>query len=257
MGQRLSSEDFEARIAAVPLILRRNPFVDGTPCTDLSTEKWLVTQRSNKCKSGRWDEIRQAASDGHLAAVEWLHISRIAKAGHPPAPLRAEGRLQLLAVSHTNRCPCCCADDPAPGLPTIWFAAFRNHLPVVEWLTLNCSDACTLDAMRIAAEKGHLKVVEWLHANHSEFCGVYCAAQRCTAMSACDAAAAGHLFLVEWLHSKLVCHHPVVGGRPMFDVDHATMINRAAGSGHLSVVEWLYTNCSMSCTVKPMDYAAE
>ena len=42
------------------------------------------------------------------------------------------------------------------------FAAYENHLDIVEWLHLNRSEGCSTDAIRYSARMGNLKVVEYL-----------------------------------------------------------------------------------------------
>ncbi|GAX84523.1 hypothetical protein CEUSTIGMA_g11944.t1 [Chlamydomonas eustigma] len=77
-----------------------------------------------------------AARDGHLDVVIWLHFNR------------TEG----------------CTENAMDK------AARYGHLDVVKWLHENRTEGCTRYAMDDAAANGHLDVVIWLHLNRTEGC---------------------------------------------------------------------------------------
>lgn len=82
------------------------------------------------------EAMDDAAANGHLDVVKWLHIHR------------SEG-------CTTAAMDCAAAND---------------HLDVVQWLHSNRPEGCTTKAMDGAAENGHLDVIKWLHSNRSEGC---------------------------------------------------------------------------------------
>ncbi|KAK1944312.1 putative ankyrin repeat protein L62 [Phytophthora citrophthora] len=75
-----------------------------------------------------------AASNGYLDIVKWLHVNR------------SEG------------CTYAAMDR----------AAANGHLDVLKWLHDNRSEGCTADAMDNAAASGDFKMVKWFLANRSE-----------------------------------------------------------------------------------------
>jgi hypothetical protein len=89
--------------------------------------------------SGSKSAMADAARNGHLEVVKWLHDNR------------SEG------------CTTRAMDD----------AAYNGHLDVIKWLHCNRTEGCSKDAMDWAARYGHLDVVKWLHANRSEGCTKY------------------------------------------------------------------------------------
>ncbi|POM77347.1 DNA excision repair protein ERCC-6, partial [Phytophthora palmivora] len=85
------------------------------------------------------DPMDDAAANGHLQVVKWLHLNR------------SEG------------CTTAAMDC----------AAANGHLDVVKWLHLYRSEGCTTKAIDGAAENGHLDVIQWLYSNHFERCTVH------------------------------------------------------------------------------------
>jgi hypothetical protein len=77
-----------------------------------------------------------------------------------------------------------------PDKHSWYWAAYKGHLEVVEWLHKNRKEGCPTWAMEFAARYGHLKVVEFLHKNRKE---------GCTTRAMNLAAANGHLDIVEYL----------------------------------------------------------
>jgi len=75
-----------------------------------------------------------AACNGHLDVVKWLHEHR------------REG----------------CTTDAMD------FAAFHGHLDVLRWLHKHRREGCTQDALELAARMDHLYVVQWLLQHRTE-----------------------------------------------------------------------------------------
>jgi hypothetical protein len=75
--------------------------------------------------------MNEAAGNGHLEMVQWLHFNR------------TEG----CTTSAMN------------------LAVENSHLEVIKWLHFNRPEGCTTIAMTIATRKNHPKIIEWLQAN--------------------------------------------------------------------------------------------
>eukprot|EP00639_Heterosigma_akashiwo_P015001 CAMPEP_0206372396 /NCGR_PEP_ID=MMETSP0294-20121207/7082_1 /ASSEMBLY_ACC=CAM_ASM_000327 /TAXON_ID=39354 /ORGANISM="Heterosigma akashiwo, Strain CCMP2393" /LENGTH=262 /DNA_ID=CAMNT_0053819763 /DNA_START=171 /DNA_END=959 /DNA_ORIENTATION=- len=132
----------------------------------------------------RKDPMVWASAWGHLDVVKYLHTSCNEK-------LQDSLVLDLAAANNHLGTAQYLHDQGAPcshiGMD---LAAWRGHLPVVEWLHANRSEGCTKSAMDLAAQEGHLSVVEWLHFNRQE---------GCTTKAMDQAGLNGHLPVVQFL----------------------------------------------------------
>ncbi|KAL2914093.1 hypothetical protein HK105_206351 [Polyrhizophydium stewartii] len=122
--------------------------------------KWL----GGRMPDGSWSTqvMDEAAGNGHIDCVKWLHANRTEGCKTRAMDGAAfEGRLDVVKFLHTNR---------TEGCTTIAmdYAAKNGHLAVVEFLHSNRTEGCTKIAMQQAALFGHADVVEFLHKNRSE-----------------------------------------------------------------------------------------
>ncbi|GMF41739.1 unnamed protein product [Phytophthora lilii] len=132
------------------------PMDDAAANGELEAVKWLHENRSEGCTTAAMDE---AAANGHLGVLQWLHENR------------SEG-----CTAH--------AMD---------FAASNGHLEVVQWLQAHTLAGCTTAAMDLAAAGGHMKVLKWLSSNRSE---------GCTVAAIENAVSNGHLRVAIWLMER-------------------------------------------------------
>jgi hypothetical protein len=186
------------------------------------------------------DAMNEAAANGHLDVVKWLHANRpegcstLAMDG-----AASNGNLEVVKWLHEHRTEGCTTDamDDAAG---------GGHLDVVQWLHSNREEGCTSFAMDSAARSGHLDVVKWLHRHRSEG----------ATKDALDGAADnGHLNVVQWLHEHRsegcttdAVHFAAVHGH--FEVllflhsqrtegcSRNTLVDAALGNSN--IVEWLH-----------------
>lgn len=170
-----------------------------------------------------------AATDGHLAVLEWLHErSSLGCTTNAMDGAAANGYLFVVEWMHQNRSEGCTSN-------AMDAAAAANHLEIVQWLHHNRSEGCTHKAIDVAATHGHLNMVQWLHKNRLE---------GCTKKAMEGAARNGHLEMIRWLHEN-----QKVGWTPK-------ALNLAARHGRLGVVEWFHENRSGDFTSTTMDHAA-
>ena len=100
---------------------------------DLKGVQFLTSTGNFACT----DAMDNAAANGHLEIVKWLH----------------ENRKDIKGFACTTN-----AMD---------YAALNGYLETVKWLHEN-GYACTTDAMNWAAARGHLEIVKFLHENRKE-----------------------------------------------------------------------------------------
>lgn len=173
--------------------------------------------------------MTNAASEGHLHIVQWLHANR--PEGCSPSVINSaarNGHLKVVKWLHENVLVGC-TKAAMDG------AAANGHLDVVQWLHENRTEGCTSSAMDRAAAKGHLETVQWLHTHRRE---------GCTTFAMDSAARSGHLNVVKWLH-----RHRLEGC-----TDNA--MDGAAYNGHISVVQWLHVHRTEGCSIDAMHFAA-
>jgi hypothetical protein len=173
--------------------------------------------------------MTNAAAEGHLEVVKWLHEHR--SEGCSPSVINTaarNGHLEVVKWLHEH-IMVGCTTAAMDG------AAANGHIDVVRWLHEHRTEGCTTTAMDRAAGRGHLDVVEWLHFNREE---------GCTSFAMDSAARSGHLDVVKWLH-----RHRSEGA-----TDNA--MDGAAYNGHLDVVQWLHGRRSEGCTIDAMHFAA-
>ncbi|KAE8990672.1 hypothetical protein PR001_g20542 [Phytophthora rubi] len=151
-------------------------------------------------------DMYDAASNGHLAVIQYLHTVALALAGKK----RKRGE--------ESRHPRYIEMDSV-----VTEAARNGHLDVVEWVCLNTTVESTEDAMVCAASGGHLPVMQWLHANRSEECGT-------VVMD--EAAGCGNLSVLKWAFTN----------RSDDEECSTYALDCAARSGHLHVLRWLVNN---------------
>ncbi|EGZ05550.1 hypothetical protein PHYSODRAFT_342352 [Phytophthora sojae] len=139
------------------------------------------------------DPMDDAAANGQLNAVEWLHENRTE--GCTTAALdaaAANGYLAVVKWLHANRSEGCTSN-------AMDFAAEGGHLTIVKWFHANTTAGCTTDTMDLAAAGGHLKTLEWLATNRSE---------GCTAQAIQRAVSNGHLGIASWLMRRFTEFNP-------------------------------------------------
>ena len=95
-----------------------------------------VIQWHNDGKEITYEAMDEAAENGHLNIVKWLHENR------------------------TEGCSTKAIDD----------AAGNGFLDVVKWLHENRTEGCTTSAIDLAAISGHFDIVKFLHENRTEGC---------------------------------------------------------------------------------------
>ncbi|CAI5742557.1 unnamed protein product [Hyaloperonospora brassicae] len=208
-----------------------------------------------RCTSNAMDE---AATNGHLAIVQYLHCHRTegctVKAMDGAA---RNGHLEVVQFLHTQRTEGC-------TVAAMNGAAHNGHLDVVQYLHSHRSEGCSAAAMDGAAARGFLDVVRFLHESRNE---------GCTTKAMDGAAQSGHLEIVEYLHTKrkdgcttdAMDGAALVGGLPIVTFLHENRkegcttraIDGAAWRGHLDVVKFLVAKRSEGCTFKAIDYACQ
>ncbi|KAK1930038.1 putative ankyrin repeat protein [Phytophthora citrophthora] len=130
------------------------------------------------------DAMDDAAANGYLETVQWLHANRTEGCTTDAMDCAAaNGHLDVVKWLQANR---------SEGITTKAMdgAAANGHLHVVKWLHEHSSAGCTVNAMEWAAEHGHLSVVKWLHANKSE---------GCTSTAVKESLQNSHLAVASWL----------------------------------------------------------
>ena len=124
----------------------------------------LIKKYHKQGKQCTISAINNAAENGHLQVVEWLHYNRkdgcTKNAMHRAA---MNGHLTMVEWLHRNRSEGCTRD-------AMDHAAKNGHLQIIQWLHHNRTEGCTKNAMDAAARNGHLDIVEWLHMNRLEGC---------------------------------------------------------------------------------------
>jgi hypothetical protein len=174
--------------------------------------------------------LHNAASNGHLSVVEFLHHNRTEGCTTSTLNVTAShGYLDIVKFLSTNRL----GGGSSRGVND---AAGKGYLDIVKYLHVNRSHDMkpTSEAMDAACMDGHLEVVKYLMGVVKASCSSY----------AMDSAASnGFLEIVKCLHSKkkVECTEAAMDG--------------AAGNGHLDVVEFLHTNRKEGCTMEAMDGA--
>ncbi|KAE8880980.1 hypothetical protein PF003_g34882 [Phytophthora fragariae] len=130
------------------------------------------------------DPMDDAAANGELQAVQWLHEN--CTEGCTTAAMdeaAANGFLDVVKWLHANRTEGCSSN-------AMDFAAGSDHLEILQWLHANTTVGCTKSAMNLAAVGGHVETLEWLASNRSE---------GCTAHGIELAVSNGHLGVASWL----------------------------------------------------------
>jgi len=163
----------------------------------------------NRCQ---WDEraCTYAAANGHLECLKYLHENRCQWDERACTYAAENGHLDCLKYLHENECPW---DERA-----CTYAAENGHLDCLKYLHEN---RCPWDkwACSYAAEKGHLDCLKYLHKNKCPWDKWACS----------YAARNGHLECLEYLHKnrcpwdKWACDH-------------------AAANGHIKCLKYLHEN---------------
>jgi hypothetical protein len=199
----------------------------------------------------RENDLLEAAREGYLGAVEWLHARMMADPKEGDARVFARvcaeaasgGRLDVLMWARENGCPW--------NVSTCIEAAENGHLACLKWAHEN---GCPLENGRplknniclYAAEGGHLECLKWARWN-----GCPWDERTCN-----RAAYRGHLECLKWAHengcplSERTCAHAAEGGRldclkwareSGCDWDKWTC-TKAAEGGSLECLEWAREN---------------
>ncbi|KAL3657628.1 hypothetical protein V7S43_017431 [Phytophthora oleae] len=103
------------------------------------------------------EPMDDAAANGHLEVVKWLHFNR--SEGCTTAAMdcaAANGHLEVVTWLHTHRLEGC-TNKAMDG------AAENGHLDVTQWLYKNRFEGCTVKAIGGALSNNHLRVAVWLH----------------------------------------------------------------------------------------------
>ncbi|OQR81213.1 vacuolar protein sorting-associated protein 33A [Achlya hypogyna] len=126
----------------------------------------------------------QAASNGHLVLVDFLHHhGRAGCSKHAMDSAARNGHLAVVEFLHRNRREGCMRT-------TMDHAAMNGHLHIVHFLHDNRLEGCTTNAIDFAARNGHLDVVKFL---------VRCRHEGCSSLAMTFAARDGHLEVVQFL----------------------------------------------------------
>ncbi|KAG1687476.1 hypothetical protein DVH05_005167 [Phytophthora capsici] len=107
------------------------------------------------------EPMDDAAANGHLEVVMWLHFNR--SEGCTTAAMdcaAANGHLEIVTWLHTHRLEGC-TSKAMDG------AAENGHLDVIQWLYKNRLEGCTAKAIEGALSHNHLRVAVWLHTHLS------------------------------------------------------------------------------------------
>ncbi|KAK1930046.1 putative ankyrin repeat protein [Phytophthora citrophthora] len=105
------------------------------------------------------EPMDDAAANGHLEVVKWLHFNR--SEGCTTAAMdcaAANGHLEVVTWLHTHRLEGC-TNKAMDG------AAENGHLDVIQWLYKNRFEGCTVKAIEGAMSNNHLRVAVWLHTH--------------------------------------------------------------------------------------------
>lgn len=169
-----------------------------------------------------------AASNGHLAIVQYLHEMAPAYDVEISQDRKRKRVDDEFADEVSCRTGIRCSTAAMNG------AATGNHLDVVKWLHANRTEGCTTEAMDNAAHDDHLEMVQWLHENRPE---------GCTTEAMDSAGENGLLEMTKWLHENTSagCTTRAMDG--------------AAAIGSLEVVKFLQENRTEGCTSAAMDRA--
>ncbi|GMF14438.1 unnamed protein product [Phytophthora fragariaefolia] len=104
------------------------------------------------------EPMDDAAANGHLDVVKWLHAHRPEGCTTNAMDCAAaNGYLDVVQWLHSHR-PEGCTAKAIDG------AAENGHLDVIRWLFDNRSEGCTPKAIEGALSNGHLRVAGWLHS---------------------------------------------------------------------------------------------
>lgn len=176
------------------------------------------------------DAMDEAAANGHLEILKWLHTHHRDDGCTTQAMDRAAARnhLEVVRWLHQHRSEGC-TTDAMDG------AIAGNHLEMVQWLHTNRSEGCTARAMDEAASCGYLEMVCWLHLNRSE---------GCTKNAIKYAAANGHYQVVKWLQDNRTEGYT------------SDAMDLAAQQGELEILQFLATHQQVSWTRKAVEKAA-
>lgn len=156
--------------------------------------------------------MNEAASNGHLSVLRWLHEFRDEGCTNDAVKFAAyNGHLEVIQWLHQHKPQCFTTD-------AMDFAAFNGQLKALKWLHFNRTEGCTMQAMDLAATYGHAEIVQWLHDNRTEGCSVH---------ALTGAAQRGDLGLVKYLYH----HYP--------DFESAKVATRVAALfGRLNIVQF-------------------
>jgi len=224
----------------------------------LAMVQWLL-QEGVELSLYRQQHLKQAARDGHLETVHWIHENiKHADTSHAMEGAARSGDLDLLQWLHQLKpCPESCSAYVMDA------AVIGGHFRVVEWLFANCSKGCSRDAVRKTVKAGDLPMLQWLHKHYSD---------RFNSNTADLAAWEGHLEMAKWLHdlgsercSPFATDAAADGGH--FEVVRwlheiriegwtTEAMDYAARGGHLEIVKWLHANRSEGCSKAAMRDAA-
>lgn len=231
--------------------------------SDFEFVKWALRHESVHKVCGVANCFDDAAFNGNLLLLEWLHQDRSERCD-PQMLTRVIYNEQLeVAKWLWSTYPEEFFDDPAVS----WFEPLDNSIKSwlafeYHWKDVLKRKAWIHSSIKIAVETRDSKSLEFfLNIQTSSNC--YKAMQRCVdrgdlklaqmlltyqapvSVFCLDTAAArGHLEMIQWLD----------GSAPVMCTTKA--MNMAAAFNHLDVVKWLQANRSEGCTTNAMDHAA-
>jgi hypothetical protein len=158
-----------------------------------NTRKPLTAAGGMRSQWRPTDTMDDAAANGHLVVMKWLHTHR--SEGCTTAAMdgaAANGHLDILHWLHEHRSEGCTAK-------ALERAAINGHLEVVQWLVLNTAAECTAEAMDGAVRQGDLDMVKLLFKTRSDCCSA----------EAIDTAIRfGHLRVASWLRKLFPGYTP-------------------------------------------------
>ncbi|EGG18318.1 hypothetical protein DFA_03812 [Cavenderia fasciculata] len=219
----------------------------------LDVVEFLHYNRTEKVST----QVMDNAAFAHLDIVKFLHYNRTEGATTRAMDnASSRGALEIVKFLHYNR---------TEGATTraMDAASFRGALDVVKFLHFNRTEGATTRAMDAASGNNHIDVVKFLYEHRSE---------GATSLAIHQAIESGHTEMVEYLVQvvKSECSSAAVrmaiekGRLDILSLLHdyypnnsgvwtRSDMNLAAKLGHFEIVKFLHEHRQEGCTVKALD----
>jgi hypothetical protein len=137
----------------------------------LAMLEWLYTVMPRNCAGASIRALNEAAANGNLGIVKWLTTNTTARCTKWAMDMAAaNGHLEMLKWLFENRTEGCSTD-------AMEWAACRGHLHIVQWLYRVMSKGNERIAIGFAVANGHREVAEWMHKNIEDVCCYRCKIQ--------------------------------------------------------------------------------